>query len=424
MNPCDEMPIRQLANLSREELYEKVWSMPGSKLAEEFGLSDVAIAKRCKKLNVPRPGRGYWAKIQAGRKARRDPLPPTKEEAFARLARKKPARKELPPADDASLTALAGEFLAALKKCKNRWDKRIHLKEPSLPEATVSPALVERCAQAFHVILLGTGSVGIFFRKSRSSYDGGNFRMGRDQLFFEIEEELGTAPERAAGRGRKPIYTAYGDNRVPCGRLTFKIKDSRYGSQMRKEWCEGKDGNLENILVQVVAGIRHYFVEAQAKRAQQAIDEERRHLEWEEHRRKYQREQATKAERDRRHRHAVAVRRLIRQRRQELIIAAEWWRLHQVVQEYIKDCELKWMALQEGQLNSDQTRWLLWAKEAAAELSPSAGGYPDPALDGPLDLGAIPLGGPYPRMHDFTQPPTMPKIPKSESTADIVRNHY
>lgn len=44
--------------LSREELYEKVWSTPRTKLAEELGISDVAITKRCKKLNVPRPSRG------------------------------------------------------------------------------------------------------------------------------------------------------------------------------------------------------------------------------------------------------------------------------------------------------------------------------------------------------------------------------
>ena len=178
---------KQLAELTREELHEKVWSLPGSKLAEEFGLSDIAIAKRCKKLNVPRPSRGYWAKVQAGRKPRRTPLPPTKEDAFARLAGKEPARRKLPRADEATLFPLAAEFLKALRKCKNTWDKRLHLKEPTLPETTVSRALVERCAQAFNVILQGTDPVGIPFRKSQSSYDGGIFRVGHDRLYFEID---------------------------------------------------------------------------------------------------------------------------------------------------------------------------------------------------------------------------------------------
>jgi len=44
---------KQLAEMAREQLHARVWSTPVSKLSEEFGRSDVAIAKRCKKLNVP-----------------------------------------------------------------------------------------------------------------------------------------------------------------------------------------------------------------------------------------------------------------------------------------------------------------------------------------------------------------------------------
>jgi hypothetical protein len=45
--------------LSREDLYELVWSKPIVELAKDFGISDVAFAKRCRKLGVPVPGRGY-----------------------------------------------------------------------------------------------------------------------------------------------------------------------------------------------------------------------------------------------------------------------------------------------------------------------------------------------------------------------------
>jgi hypothetical protein len=47
---------------NREELYEKVWSEPVTKVAKGYGVSDVALAKACRKLKVPVPGRGYWAK--------------------------------------------------------------------------------------------------------------------------------------------------------------------------------------------------------------------------------------------------------------------------------------------------------------------------------------------------------------------------
>ena len=61
-------------SLSREELYERVWATPMKRLAVEFGLSDVGLAKICKKHKIPRPSRGYWAKIESGKSARRWPL--------------------------------------------------------------------------------------------------------------------------------------------------------------------------------------------------------------------------------------------------------------------------------------------------------------------------------------------------------------
>ena len=61
---------------TRLELYELVWSEPLRKLAKQFGISDVAIAKRCRKSNIPLPGLGYWAKKEAGKKVFQAPFPP------------------------------------------------------------------------------------------------------------------------------------------------------------------------------------------------------------------------------------------------------------------------------------------------------------------------------------------------------------
>ncbi len=61
--------------VTREELYELVWSNPVVQIAKQFGISDVGLAKICKKLNIPRPGLGYWAKKQNGKRVRRKPLP-------------------------------------------------------------------------------------------------------------------------------------------------------------------------------------------------------------------------------------------------------------------------------------------------------------------------------------------------------------
>lgn len=61
--------------LTREELYELVWSKPKTALAKEFGLSDVALGKACAAARVPVPPRGYWAAHAAGKPVRRIPLP-------------------------------------------------------------------------------------------------------------------------------------------------------------------------------------------------------------------------------------------------------------------------------------------------------------------------------------------------------------
>ena len=61
--------------LSRSDLYELVWTKPMRQLAAEFGLSDVALAKTCRRMNVPRPGRGYWARVAAKQRVKRPPLP-------------------------------------------------------------------------------------------------------------------------------------------------------------------------------------------------------------------------------------------------------------------------------------------------------------------------------------------------------------
>lgn len=60
----------------REELYRKVWEKPVLKVAEEYGVSAVALGKTCRKLSVPVPGRGHWAKLAHGHKgAKKLPLP-------------------------------------------------------------------------------------------------------------------------------------------------------------------------------------------------------------------------------------------------------------------------------------------------------------------------------------------------------------
>lgn len=49
--------------------------MPISKLCQEYGLSDNGLRKVCRRLGVPVPERGYWAKLAAGKARERPKLP-------------------------------------------------------------------------------------------------------------------------------------------------------------------------------------------------------------------------------------------------------------------------------------------------------------------------------------------------------------
>jgi hypothetical protein len=64
-----------MRTLTRDELHALVWSEPMQRLARRFGISDVALAKRCRKVDIPLPGRGYWAGKSAGQRVRVRPLP-------------------------------------------------------------------------------------------------------------------------------------------------------------------------------------------------------------------------------------------------------------------------------------------------------------------------------------------------------------
>lgn len=61
----------------RETLYKEVWEKPVTEVAKRYKVSDVAIHKVCKALDIPTPPAGYWAKLRAGKPVIVIPLPPS-----------------------------------------------------------------------------------------------------------------------------------------------------------------------------------------------------------------------------------------------------------------------------------------------------------------------------------------------------------
>lgn len=58
--------IAETIVFKREQLYKEIWSVPILQLAKQYGISDVGLAKICKRMKIPRPPRGYWAKHSFG----------------------------------------------------------------------------------------------------------------------------------------------------------------------------------------------------------------------------------------------------------------------------------------------------------------------------------------------------------------------
>jgi len=385
---------RELSEYSRQELYDLVWSTPATKLAPVFGISDVAIATRCKRLNVPHPSLGYWAKVEAGQTPPKTPLPPTNEEVFAKAARAS-LPKSLPfPTKTDPLNPQASGLLDALNKADLDSHKRARLHDkPDFPEVLVSKDLAERVAKAFHVILAGLEPLGINWRKSQSSYKSGHFRKGQDRLQLSITEDV----VRSDGsRVSPPAHEWPHQTGKPCGLLTFSIKEpGYYGREEIKKWSETNKLPLQELLAQLVGAVRKHFLDAQERRAQEKIEWEKQRIESERRWREHEKQEAIRLQEEKERKHAQAIAAAKKTRRTNLVKAAEDWRFCGSLLEFVEQCERHWKS-ESKQLTPEQLDWLTWAKQAAKTASTFPADFPDPAKDGGFDPSSIPFGGPYP----------------------------
>ena len=133
--------------VSREELYELVWSMPMTKVAEKFSVSGSYMARICSALRVPRPERGYWAKLEVG---------------------KAPAPPDLPE-------ALPGDELV--------WSQEGDPPTPRVPRVTAASALVQRRARR---VVTGIHSL---IQGAKQHYERG-YKVEEGQLLRPYKRQL------------------------------------------------------------------------------------------------------------------------------------------------------------------------------------------------------------------------------------------
>ena len=98
-NACTVENVRNVQptvmSWNRVELYNEVWNQPLVKLSRKYAISDVRLGKVCRRLSVPHPGRGYWAKRAVGQTVEQVPLPEFKDAPMVkRLIRESKPKKQ------------------------------------------------------------------------------------------------------------------------------------------------------------------------------------------------------------------------------------------------------------------------------------------------------------------------------------------
>ena len=407
---------------TREQLHEAMWSKPCMKLAAELGLSNVALAKTCRRMGIPRPPRGYWARVEAGEKLKREPLPAAKPgqsshvtfEVAANVARReewaannlltavraiKCEAVELPP-EEIELHPIAERHRQALLKAKPGELGFVTVQGKDLFACELSAAMIPRLARAMQAIICELEDRDYEFKAGDSEYQGLQITREKDHVSLKWSEaKLELEREPTAADKRKPSWTWQLKETKPSEQLTVEV--SAWGLKGKRKWTEGEGRSLEEVLGVVVEKVEAVFRgyedqrQREAVRAKQREEEAKREAEQEAiEAEKEAKEEKARKERERLKRHEKKLEEIAEQRSDNLASAAQEWMEMQGILAYIQSCEECWRRAASGTLSKEQTEWLSWARLAAEKMGPK--GYPDPSRDGSFDAKAVPVGGPYP----------------------------
>lgn len=280
--------MRHLDELNREELYDLVWSEAMATLAPKFGISDVALKKRCSKLGIPTPGRGYWAKVEAGQTPKRSKLPADIP------ARPKYKRKTFPDSmvyfevEGADYSSRKPHHVTVATRGKLRDQNPSYngLYRTGFDAANleVSKPSFQRALWLLDQLLKAVERLGLDVALKPGHHQSVLVMHGREEAEIAIKEKL--------RRFDNPDYdpkAKYGplDSREvyvyrPCGLLRVKVKFS-YASE--REWMDSSasplDGQVDDIAETIKLGLEECVGRREASRLAEIRREEARRAEWE-----------------------------------------------------------------------------------------------------------------------------------------------
>jgi hypothetical protein len=324
--------------MKRTELYKLVWSKPMTKLGAELGISDVGLAKACRRHAIPVPPRGHWAKLQAGKTSVQVPLPQPgtdmevsfttvpparrqaevaqKREAKAVVAKKAEAlRAEAPTRKQAdarphSLVRKTMEYVARLPARVKRWERmtphqRVYATEERLPHMengrwmlnvpdglilTVSDEALPWALGFLDRVFKALAMAGVeVARKPGKDREPGSIDcvLGQERLNLSFREGYRrvalTAAEFAQAKAKQSWAKEW--EYLPSGTFTLTLQGSEHS--VSKGWT-GNQGKL-TALEEEIAATCSLLLESQPKRREDRLEDERR-----------RRAEAERAERQRR----------------------------------------------------------------------------------------------------------------------------
>lgn len=371
------MPIREVI-YDREKLYQEVWEDPMIKVAKRYGVSDVALAKTCKKLLVPIPPRGYWARLASGMKPLKPKLGLSKgpqrivthirEESETLVAERERVWQEmlsaLPAAEPIGLTSsqdklhpLSKKTLIGLKRAKVKGTLWVPSSTGVL-DISVSNSSVERAVLVFDSLIKACEQRG--YSISIKEHDGRSetiFQLMGESIRVALSEKATridhvATPEEIIRQAREPWYSPPKWDYLPSGNLVFTIKE-RYGAIIRHSLGDTSRKRIESRLDDFITLLQKTAATWLAQRCQrerQARDDAIRKL------RLAEIEEARKAE----------------QRRVDALLAdvLNWHKAKQI-REFVEAASIA--SLQPGHsvpFDYASPEWIRWALDQADRFDP------------------------------------------------------
>ncbi len=299
-----------MKTVSREELYEQVWSKPMIKVAADYGVTGTALKKTCDRHHIPTPERGYWAKLEYGKRVNKEALPPltepnlatvrisgsseqhlspsvreAKEKARDRFHKHAAAKPLLVPASERTLSIVEPPHLAATRRMisKARPDDLgfVSARSKGAVPLKIAPASIERGIRILSQLFALAETQG---HLPKATEDGLVLVVENESIAFGLEEqpektlhqptaaELKRRDERARWGYTTDPWPKY--DQFPSGRLAIVIHANPY-SGLRRTYSDGKTQVLEDLLPDILAGFVGHAVYINERRRE--ADERERH---------------------------------------------------------------------------------------------------------------------------------------------------